>query len=245
MQIKFIICQAFSNGNPESNKRFLIRREVKQQEYAALDIQQAWWDVVAYWARQRSAQLIQNRWRCALAKNKVSQLVLQRDSACAIQRIWRGYYQLLTFVITIQSVIAIQKVGRGMLARKDLPIRSCRSAATAIQSAWRGFSIQVQYQLDILDIIAIQSLARRKIVKREIALCSRSVAALQGAFRCAIAQRVYWTKVQERVTEYRLNLAAIMLQVKLSQTVLWNIFCYISSLFLFLIVRDQKVVFSS
>jgi myosin heavy subunit len=150
---------------------FLARKELKRQQYAALVIQQAWWGLVAHWDMQLAATLIQSRWRGVCAREQFATNILRRDSACAIQRTWRGYYQLIVYAITLESTISIQKVARGFLARKKLPVLQCQVDVTTIQSVWRAFLVQVQYELDLLDIISIQNLARQKIVMREHLWC--------------------------------------------------------------------------
>jgi hypothetical protein len=71
----------------------------------------------------------------------------------------------------------------------------------------------VQYELDLLDIISIQNLARQKIAMRERLRRDRSVAKLQGAFRCAVARRALGAKFEERETRQKLNIATITCQV--------------------------------
>jgi abnormal spindle-like microcephaly-associated protein len=192
---------------------FLTRNEIKRQHYAALTIQQAWWDLVTYWDMQRAATIIQSKWRGVCGKRKLDENIKQRDSAVAIQRIWRGYYQSIMYAISIESSILIQKVGRGFLARKRLPVRRCRNAAIAIQGVWRGFSAQVQYQLDLLDIISIQNLVRQNIAKKERIRRAESVATLQGAVRCALARRALWARLEEIEIERQRYHASITCQV--------------------------------
>jgi myosin heavy subunit len=192
---------------------FLARNEIKRQHYAALTIQQAWWDFVTYWDTQRAAMIIQIKWRGVCEKRKFDESMKQRDSAGSIQRIWRGYYQSIMYAISIESIILIQKVGRGFLARKRLPVRRCRNAAIAIQRVWRGFSAQVQYQLDLLDIISIQNLVRQKIAINGRIRRARSVAILQGAVRYALARRALWARFEELEIKRQRYHAAITCQV--------------------------------
>jgi myosin heavy subunit len=193
----------------------LVRCEVKRQQHAASTIQQAWWDWVDYADMQLAATIIQNHWRAVSARKQYAKRILERNSVCAIQRVWRGYCQSTTYAITVEFIISIQRVTRGFLIRKELPIRRCRDAATNIQKAWRGFSAQVQFQLDILDIISIQTLARRNIALKDCARRVHSVVVLQGGIRCALARRALIERCENRKTQRRRSQAAIVCQVRM------------------------------
>jgi abnormal spindle-like microcephaly-associated protein len=194
---------------------FLARKELQRRNVAAAVIQRAWWGIVGYWERDEAALLIQGHWRSVCARQKFEMRVLQSDSACAIQRMWRGYFDRLIFEITVQSVIAIQKIARGHQGRKVSSVKKSRNAAIIIQKAWRGFAAQIQCQLDLLDIITIQSIARRKSTMNQIKLRHRAVGTLQRSFRSATARQILLQKVEARETAYRENAAATQCQVNL------------------------------
>lgn len=192
---------------------FLARKELQRRNIAAAVIQQAWCGIVTHWERDEAAFIIQGHWRSVCARQEFEMKVLQNESACAIQRTWRGYFDRLIFEITVQSAIAIQKIARGHQGRKESSMKKSRNAAITIQKAWRGFAGQIQCQLDLLDIITVQSFARRKIAMNQIKLRHRAVGTLQSSFRSATARRILLQKVEARETAYRENAAATQCQV--------------------------------
>lgn len=192
---------------------FLARNELQRRNLAAAVIQRAWWGIMTYWERDEAALLIQCHWRSFCARQDFDLRVVQSDSACAIQRMWRGYFHCLNFEITVQSAIAIQKIARGHQGRKESSVKKSRNAAIIIQNAWRGFAGQIQCQLDLLDIITVQSCARRKIAMHQIKLRHRAVGTLQRSFRSATARQILLQKVETRETAYRENAAATQCQV--------------------------------
>jgi myosin heavy subunit len=194
---------------------FLTRKELQRCNVAAAVIQRAWWGIVAYWERDEAALLIQARWRSVCARQEFEMRLLHSDSACAIQRMWRGYFDRLIFEITVQSAIAIQKIARGHQGRNNSSVKKSRNAAIIIQNAWRGFAAQIQCQLDLLDIITVQSIARCKSAMNQIKLRHRAVEILQRSFRSATARRTLQQKVEAWETAYRENAAATLCQVNL------------------------------
>lgn len=197
------------------SRGFLARNEIKRQQYAALTIQQYWWGFIIHKDKELAATLIQSKWRAIWGKRRYDERSKRRDASITMQKIWRGYHQSIVYAFSVESIVLLQKVGRGYLARKELPIRRCRNAAIAIQRIWRGFSEQVQYQLDLLDIISIQSLARKKVAAKERLRRCQSVAVLQGAIRCALARRVLWKRLDELELERQSQSAATTCQVSL------------------------------
>jgi hypothetical protein len=199
---------------------FLARKELHRCEYAALVIQRAWWGLVEHLEQQESAVLIQSQWRQFEARKKYDKRLCERAAACSIQRMWRGYYRQLWFAITVQSAVMIQKVGRGFISRRELPLRRYRVAATLMQKTWRGFSVQVQYHLDLLDVVTVQSVARRKMAMGRRKLRLHAIGVLQGAFRSTRARRALWAKYKEREIARKRRAAAVTCQVSVRS---WSI----------------------
>ena len=197
---------------------FLVRSKVKDQHNAAMIIQAAWWGKMERREMERAATVIQSRWRGVCDQQTFHRALLQRDSAIAIQRIWRGYIESLLFSITVESAIMIQKATRGFLAKRSVSVRKCRSAAISIQRVWRGFWCQVQYQIDLLDIISIQSLARRRIAMKERTQRLHSILVLQGAVRSALARRALNSKLEEFEIKCKRYHSAIVCQVRMQRS---------------------------
>lgn len=192
---------------------YLVRKEVERLHLAAMTIQQAWWSWVDYADSQVAAILIQSRWRAIVARQFTRDLVVQHQAVTEIQKIWRGYIQTIMFAITREVIISIQKVVRGHLARKNLPLRRLSRAAVLLQKTWRGFSAQVQFNLDVMDIVSIQSLVRSRIARKTITRKIMAVACLQGAVRCALARQLLTKLCLERDHEILEHNAAIVCQV--------------------------------
>jgi myosin heavy subunit len=194
-------------------KGYLVRKDLQHQHLAAMTIQQAWWSWVDYADSQVAAILIQSRWRGISARRFSRDLAVRHQAATDLQKVWRGYFQTIVFAITREVSISIQKVARGYLVRKNLPIQRMSRAAILLQKSWRGFSAQIQYNLDVMDIVSIQTLARARIAQKIVKRRSTAVAGLQGAVRCALSRRALLRLRLEQEHEIRRNNAAIVCQV--------------------------------
>ena len=87
----------------------LVRRRLQRYEYAAMVIQQAWWSWVDYAESQVAATMLQSIWRGILARKTCNELVSRDHAACQIQRIWRGYREAVSYSVSRESSIYIQK----------------------------------------------------------------------------------------------------------------------------------------
>lgn len=204
---------------------YITRKELKAQDYAALVIQQAWWSYMTRVEMDFAATLLQKTWRGVLGRRKWLEQESRHNAASSIQKLWRGYHQLMVYSATIQSTVLIQKMARGFLGRKLYSVNKTRHAATCIQKVWRGFSVQVQYQMEILDIVCVQSLARRFLAKREHERRIEALSILQCAYRCALARREMHARVRRRNIERLRYESAVLIQAHVrTMVVRQNIF---------------------
>mmetsp|Transcript_36315 Transcript_36315/g.87585 ORF Transcript_36315/g.87585 Transcript_36315/m.87585 type:complete len:1780 (+) Transcript_36315:1382-6721(+) len=190
----------------------LVRQDRKCQVRAALVIQQRWWKFVEITTLKWAATKVQSAWRGTIARQQYYQLFLERDAACFIQTNWRMFIQRTKYLISIESIILMQKVARGFNARKKLPFRRYQRAATLIQKVWRGFSAQVRFQIEHMDIICVQSVVRRHLACKTVRRRVCAIAKLQGAMRCSIARKTYSEKICAKEFAIRQHNAAIICQ---------------------------------
>lgn len=196
-------------------KGYFVRNDLRHQNVAAMIIQQVWWSWVDYADSQVAAILIQSRWRGVSSRQYCEDLKERHQAATNVQKIWRGYFQMIVFAISREVTISIQKVARGYLVRRNLPVQRMSRAAVLLQKTWRGFSAQVQYNLDVLDIVSIQSLARARIAEKVTRRRCMAIACLQGAMRCALSRRALLQLRLQQEHQLLRNNAAIICQVSL------------------------------
>jgi hypothetical protein len=197
----------------KAGRGFMVRDELRRRHCAATIIQKAWWSWVEFADSQVAAILIQSRWRGIMGRNYLQYLVVQHSAATTLQKIWRGYCQAVVFDINRELTISIQRVARGYLARKNLPIHLLSRMAIVVQKTWRGFMAQVQFNMDLMDIISIQSLARLRMAGKVARRRIRAIGCLQGAMRCALSRLALLRLRLEREYRFRQNNAAIVCQV--------------------------------
>ena len=190
----------------------LVRQDRKRQARAALVIQHRWWRFVENTTLKWAAIKVQSTWRSTIARQQYCRLILERDAACFIQANWRMFIQRTKYLISVESIILVQKVVRGFNARKKLPFRRYQRAATLIQRVWRGFSAQVRFQMDHMDIICVQSVVRRHLACKLFQRRLCAITTLQGALRCSIARKTYAEKLRAKQFAVRQHNAAMRCQ---------------------------------
>lgn len=211
-QREFSAIKFFANELQRVLRGHLVRVDLQRRKRAILVLQHSWWEYVAYKATKFAATVLQKTWRGVLGRRINAHTLLERGAACAIQKIWRGYYQSLVFFFSIESIILLQKVTRGFISRKELPFRRYQRAAILIQKVWRGFSVQVQFQVDMMDVVCVQSHVRRFLGQQSHDCRIRAISTLQGAIRCALARRQLNQRVEAKILALKRHDAAITTQ---------------------------------
>ena len=97
---------------------------------------------------------IQNQWRLFLARKEVWTRVVQRDAACLIQRVWRGYDRRMDIEFTYNAAVQLQRFLRGFAAKLELrrlhAVAAKEMSATIIQCAWRRLSARTEAAIRML-----------------------------------------------------------------------------------------------
>jgi myosin-5 len=97
----------------------------------------------------------------------------------------KGWYCHTKYVNAKKSVLAIQRYGRGFLARKSFAKKMDVHKATEIQRYIRGYLARKRYREKIRHIIIAQSCIRRYLAKKELKKLkaeARSISHLQTKY---------------------------------------------------------------
>jgi myosin-5 len=98
----------------------------------------------------------------------------------------RGWYYRTKYNRLKQSILAIQRYGRGYLARKEFKDKMDNYKATQIQRFCRGYLARKRYNAMIKNIVIAQSCVRRFLAKREFRKLrteARSISHLQTKYK--------------------------------------------------------------
>lgn len=79
----------------------------------------------------------------------------------------KGWYCRTKYINAKRSIEAIQRYGRGYLARKRYTIALDNYKATQIQRICRGYLVRKTYKQSIRNVVLVQSCVRRFLAKRE------------------------------------------------------------------------------
>lgn len=78
----------------------------------------------------------------------------------------KGWYQKTRYDSAKRSILAIQRHGRGYLARKKFTLAMENHKATEIQRYCRGYLARKRYKEKIRNIVKVQACVRRFLAKR-------------------------------------------------------------------------------
>ena len=98
----------------------------------------------------------------------------------------KGWYQRTKYVNARRSILAIQRYGRGHLARQRFAETMDNHKATEIQRFCRGYLARKQYNEKIRKIVIVQSCTRRYLAKKEFKRLkaeARSISHLQTKYK--------------------------------------------------------------
>jgi myosin V len=98
----------------------------------------------------------------------------------------KGWYQRQKFVSARRSVVAIQRFGRGYLARQKFGDVLRNYKATEIQRYCRGYLARKKYNRKIRSIVVVQSCVRRFLAKKQFKKLkaeARSISHLQTKYK--------------------------------------------------------------
>lgn len=98
----------------------------------------------------------------------------------------KGWYQRQKFVSARRSIVAIQRFGRGYLARQKFGDVLRNYKATEIQRYCRGYLARKKYNRKIRSIVLVQSCVRRFLAKRQFKKLkaeARSISHLQTKYK--------------------------------------------------------------
>jgi myosin V len=98
----------------------------------------------------------------------------------------KGWYYRSKFVNAKKSILAIQRYGRGFLARKRFESSMDNYKATVIQKYCRGYLARKRYQEKIRHVVVIQSAIRKFLAKKEFKRLkaeARSISHLQTKYK--------------------------------------------------------------
>lgn len=98
----------------------------------------------------------------------------------------KGWYQRRKFIGTRQSILAIQRYGRGFIARQKFTEAMRNYKATVIQRYCRGYLARKRYGEKIRRIVIMQSCIRRFLAKRQFKRLkteARSMSHLQTKYK--------------------------------------------------------------
>lgn len=109
----------------------------------------------------------------------------QNRAATQIQRYMKGWYRRTKYVNAKRSILALQRYGRGYLARKRFDVTMDNHKATEIQRYCRGYLARRRYNQKIRNIVIVQSCIRRYLAKKEFKRLkteARSISHLQTKY---------------------------------------------------------------
>lgn len=98
----------------------------------------------------------------------------------------KGWYYRTKFVQARKSILAIQRYGRGHLARKRFEEKMDHHKAIEIQRYCRGYLARKRYQETIKKIIIVQSCVRKYLAKKQLKKLkaeARSITHLQTKYK--------------------------------------------------------------
>lgn len=98
----------------------------------------------------------------------------------------RGWYYRTKFVTAKRSILAIQRYGRGHIARQKFATALTNHKATEVQRYCRGYLARTRYNKKIRSIVIVQSLVRRFLAKRsfkKLKAEARSISHLQTKYK--------------------------------------------------------------
>lgn len=110
----------------------------------------------------------------------------QNRAAIQIQRHMRGWYCRTKYVKLKEGILAIQRFGRGYLARKEFKDKMDNYKATEIQRFCRGYLARKRYNVMLRKIIIAQSCVRRFLAKKQLKKLrteARSISHLQTKYK--------------------------------------------------------------
>lgn len=110
----------------------------------------------------------------------------QNRAAGTIQRYMKGWFQRTKFIRARRSVMAIQRFGRGLMARRNFSEKMDNHKAIVIQRFCRGYLARKRFNEKIKKIVIVQScvrkfLAKRKFKKRKVE--ARSMSHLETKYK--------------------------------------------------------------
>lgn len=118
--------------------------------------------------------------------NRKANDIRQNRAAVKIQRYMKGWYYRTRYVKAKKSILAIQRYGRGFLARKKFAETMATHKATEIQRYARGYLARKHYNAKVKKIVIVQSCVRRFLAKRKLKKLkveARSISHLQTKYK--------------------------------------------------------------
>lgn len=79
----------------------------------------------------------------------------------------KGWYYHTRYVNAKRSILAIQRFGRGLIARQQFAKKMENHKATEIQRYCRGYLARKRYNDKLKSIVIVQSCIRRFLAKRQ------------------------------------------------------------------------------
>ena len=118
-----------------------------------------------------------------------------RSAACKLQSWYRGYLLRRLYLATLRAVSLIQRMSRGLAARRRVLSLRWGRAVIKVQARWRASAASRRYLLFMRAVTALQSCwRRRKAAKRASALTMlKNAVRLQRILRGAMA-RLKWKR---------------------------------------------------
>lgn len=98
----------------------------------------------------------------------------------------KGWYQRSRYISARQSILAIQRYGRGFIARQKFADTMRNHKAIEIQRYCRGYLARKRYNEKIKQIVIVQSCIRRFLAKRHFKRLkaeARSITHLQTKYK--------------------------------------------------------------
>jgi abnormal spindle-like microcephaly-associated protein len=170
--------------------RGMLKRNLVRRYNQNSSIIQKWWrNILSDRIRCKAITAVQSAARGMLVRKSIR---TQIEAACSIQKLWRGYRTNVDYLWTMLTVIRLQAIFRGSLARRKatslrlkmeelaLENRKKAKAATVIQQAYR---LALGKKLMIKNILLIQKVWRGFCFRRKCSKLLGSITKLQAIFR--------------------------------------------------------------